>query len=223
MTSRSDRCRAVRAWFLRSGALLGGCAVLGTVSGCAGGATVGAGTQRRTAPSSVGTTAAASAARVWTRLDTAGIAFLGPKSWRSFPDPLGILPGPVWVTDVLTTQAGNPCWNSTHRDGSASMGCNWHVDPGGVEVMWSLQAQPTGMPATATVMAGRRAVRTAGPAEGDCRAAGGTRQVHMVLSGTADRRDVVAFVVDACLADPGADRAEQQLDMMLESLVAWRG
>jgi hypothetical protein len=221
MRSRLQRHRPVGVRCRGHDVLLGGCAVLIAVSGCGGGSDVGGSVHSGT-PALGTATSRVTAGEVWTRLDIPGIAFRRPESWHSFPDPLGILPGPQWVIDVLTTQAAKPCSISTNRDGSGSAGCDWRLAPGGVEVMWSLQAQPTVMPETSTVIAGRKAIRTAGPASGDCRATGGTLESRVVLSGTADRRGVVELVVHACLANPGAASAETQVNTMLDTLVPWR-
>ena len=154
-------------------------------------------------------------------MTTPGIAFAHPTSWHSFPEPLGVLPGPRWVVDVLTSGSQNPCSVTTDPDGSGSAGCPWRLEHDGVEVMWLLQAQPLSMPATTTVIAGRAAVRTSGPATGECRGAGGSRQVEVVLGGTRNRRDRVALTVQACLAGSGATVAESQVNAMLSTLVPW--
>ncbi len=208
---------------MRIRVLVGGCVVLAAgVGGCgtgSGAAGVGqsVGSQRAT------TTPATSApvppeGGIWTRVDAAGIAFRRPGSWRSFPDPFGTPPGPAFVVEVVTTQPENPCSTVTHPDGSGAAGCRWKLAPGAVEVMWTLQAQPRAMPATSSLIAGRRAVRTTGPATGECRAAGGARQLHVILGGTGRRAGVVELVVDACLAAPGVPAAESQVNAMLDSL-----
>ncbi len=162
--------------------------------------------------------AAAAPIGVWTRLTIPGVGFRRPASWRSNPLPHGVTPGPRLLVDILTTDPGDACRTATRRDVVTAIRCPPGLAPGGVLVTWWFQAQPARMPATTTTVAGRRAVRDDGPATGQCRASGGVRQMRVTLGGTAERRDTVDLVLEACLADPGAATAASQVEEMLASL-----